>query len=929
MRVSVAAGVRRRRLGAVAVAVVTALAVAGPLVPQRADAAGTSLYPDIVTLPVRDLRLDRTDVSVDGSGVMHNVLRFTNTPYNVGEGRFELRAKIDPTTKTGAAYQRVYDTAGGFVDYPVGNIYYHAVHNHYHFDNWGQYQLWTKAGYDAWIASGRTSGTPSWTSPKTTSCVIDEEFIKQLPAAPGGSVYTGAGCQLDANNNLLEGLSPGWGDTYDWYRFEQWIDLNQATLGDGQYVLRSVTDPNNVLYESANKADPSRDGLAGNESTLTFTMNAGVLQDSLAPTGTVAINNVDAQTSTTSVNLKLLGRDDVSGVDQVRISNDGVNWATQSYTGQDSTPMQVAWNLADTRYGGSTTGGTRTVYAQFHDRSGKWGTSVTDTINLLACTAAPPTSSSYSTAVLSDGPVSYWRLGDNCGTAADQKSLNPGTFLNSPTLGQPSLLTSDTADKAVGFDGVDDQVKVPDSSSLDLTSGITAEAWIKPNVVPSPGAFASVLTKAEAYSLQFNGPLMEFTVMQGGVRRRLQAPSGAVVAGTTYHVVGTYDGVTQRLYLNGTQVASAALTGPATVGTNPLFVGSWNGSSEFFNGTIDEAAVYNKALTASQVAAHNTSGRGGPTPTAPNAPSSLVAGASGSSAVNLTWVDNSTNETGFVLDRSTSSSFTSPVSRSLGANVTTFSDTGLTASTTYFYRIKAVNGTLSSSYSNTASALTGDVSASTYATAVLNDGPVMFCRLGEASGTVAADQTGANPGTYVNGPTLAQQSLLANDTANTAVRFDGTNDQVRVADSASLDLTSAITLEAWIKPNALPATGAFASVLTKAEAYSLQFNGPRLEFTVMQSGARRRLQAPSGAVVAGTTYHVVGTYDGVTQRLYLNGTQVASAALSGPATVTTTPLFLGSWNGSSEFFNGTIDEAAVYNKVLTAARVSAHKTAGG
>jgi len=60
--------------------------------------------------------------------------------------------------------------------------------------------------------------------------------------------------------------------------------------------------------------------------------------------------------------------------------------------------------------------------------------------------------------------------------------------------------------------------------------------------------------------------------------------------------------------------------------------------------------------------------------------------------------------------------------------------------------------------------------------------------------TSAADVTGRNPGTYENAPTLAQTSLLTADTANKAVRFDGTNDDVVVADSSSLDVSGALSL---------------------------------------------------------------------------------------------------------------------------------------
>jgi subtilisin family serine protease len=217
---------------------------------------------------------------------------------------------------------------------------------------------------------------------------------------------------------------------------------------------------------------------------------------------------------------------------------------------------------------------------------------------------------------------------------------------------------------------------------------------------------------------------------------------------------------------------------------------------------------------------------------------------------------------------------------------------------------------------------------STYAAAVLADAPVSYWRLGETSGTNAGDEKGTNPGTYQSSPTLGATSLLATDAGNTAVSFDGTNDNVKVPSSASLQFTSSLSLEAWIKPTSLPTSGKFASILTKAESYSLQFNGPRLEFTIMQSGVRQRLQAAEGAITAGQTYHVVGTYDGTTQRLYINGNLVASTALSGSATTNTNVLYIGSWNSAEEFFKGTIDEPAVYGSVLSPSRIAAHYEAG-
>ena len=78
--------------------------------------------------------------------------------------------------------------------------------------------------------------------------------------------YPSGGCTPNSSGLMRQGLSPGWGDTYDYYRAEQWIDLGPmdspgSELDPGRYVLRSVTDPKNVIYESANKADTSRESI--------------------------------------------------------------------------------------------------------------------------------------------------------------------------------------------------------------------------------------------------------------------------------------------------------------------------------------------------------------------------------------------------------------------------------------------------------------------------------------------------------------------------------------------------------------------------------------------------------------------------------------------------------------------------------------------
>ena len=903
----------------VTAATLVGVVAVGTAAPGAFDSA-TAQYPDLKTLTPRDLRFDRADVSQNGSGTMHNVLRFTNTVINDGDGPLEMRGTISPTTRQGNSVQRIFDGDGDSLDQTVGLFYWHAVHSHYHYDDWGNYQLWPKASYDAWVASGRQSGNPLDVGTKTTSCILDEEFIKTKPNTPYPGNYPLAGCSTNSQGQLIEGLSPGWGDTYDHYRFEQWIDLDQANLANGQYVLRSVTDPLNKIYESPNKADASRESVQANEAITVFTVQNGSIVDSDKPSGTLSLNNVDSKTANANVTARVIGRDDVSGVNQFRLSNNGTTWATYNYTTDGSTPTTKAWDLTNATYGGNNNDGTKTVYAQVKDVSGKWSDTFTDTIVL------DRNLSTYATTVMGDSPVSFWRLSETSGTSAsDATGANGGAYRNGVALGVPGLVPSDAANTAARFDGSNDSVAVPTSSSLNMTQRVSVEAWIKPDAIHATGSFASVISKPDQYALQFNGPRLEFTIMQNGARRRAQAPVDAIVAGQTYHVVGTYDGSNVRLYVNGSEVAALSLTGAITTSGNDLTIGSWNGSVELLRGTIDDVAVYSTALSASRVLAHRDAGLGAGS-TVVNPPSGLVAIPSSSSRIDVQWADNSANETSFELQRATTSSFASPQTFTLAADVVKYFDTTLAPGTTYYYRVRAV-GPSTSGWSNVASATTPGL-PSGYAGAVQSDNPVSYWRLGETSGSQAADQKSANPGTYVNGPALGATSLVASDTANPAVGFDGLDDHVAVPDSPTLDLTNALTLEAWIKPNALPAAGGWASVVTKPESYSLQFNGSRLEFTIMQNGTRQRLQAPPGAVVAGQSYHVVATYDGTTRRLYLNGVEVASAALTGGASLTTAGLFVGSWNGFIEFLNGTVDDVAVYGSALPAARVQNHFQVG-
>jgi Lysyl oxidase len=232
--------------------------------------AATSLYPDLKTKEPFGLRFDTATIN----GTTHKVLRFSNTVWNAGEGTMELRAKTVRTSsgKKSRVTQRIYDDAGGYTTKNVGDMIFHAAHNHFHFENFATYELWTRADYDSWLASGRAQGQAIKRGTKTTFCLMDTDHLQPtLTGSPPHPYYYQC-------SKTLQGISVGWGDTYGSHLAGQWIDLGTGSyLSDGCYVLRSVVDPSERLYESATKSEPSRESQQANEGVTFFKVEGGAI----------------------------------------------------------------------------------------------------------------------------------------------------------------------------------------------------------------------------------------------------------------------------------------------------------------------------------------------------------------------------------------------------------------------------------------------------------------------------------------------------------------------------------------------------------------------------------------------------------------------------------------------------------------------------
>lgn len=232
---------------------------------------------------------------------------------------------------------------------------------------------------------------------------------------------------------------------------------------------------------------------------------------------------------------------------------------------------------------------------------------------LLLISPVQAQQSPYPAAVLTDGPVGYWRLNETS-TATDSTGVNHGTYQGG-VQGAVSGATAD-GDAAVLLDGVDDHVSIPDSVSLSPTVAVSIEAWIYLDTYGAAGRTARVVTKKASYGLFVTTANSSTAYVEMGVFRPayLSASSPATLQlSRWYHVVGAYDGATARIYVDGVQAGIGSGTGRIVDNANPVTIGGPAGDLPF-PGRIDEAAIYPAALTAAQVAAH-TAAASQPLPT--------------------------------------------------------------------------------------------------------------------------------------------------------------------------------------------------------------------------------------------------------------------------------------------------------------------------
>ncbi len=257
-------------------------------------------------------------------------------------------------------------------------------------------------------------------------------------------------------------------------------------------------------------------------------------------------------------------------------------------------------------------------------------------------TPTPVPTSTYSQTILNTtGLVSHWRLGEASGNPQDSKGTNHVTVVGgTPTYGQTGAIVGDS-NTAITFDGSTEYFTVPDAASLDLGDGpFTLEAWtLRTGVDTAQHQIISKGTNAYDWSIDNN----RNRFAKGNVAEIVQGNT-SLAANVWHHLVITKNGSTTKLYVDGVDNTGTVTNATLSNTADALTLGKF-GSGLFFNGRLDEVAIYNTVLSGAIVLDHYNRGVAPPSTPTPTPVSGLkTVTVSSIAALKTNLADNTVDE---------------------------------------------------------------------------------------------------------------------------------------------------------------------------------------------------------------------------------------------------------------------------------------------
>ncbi len=528
------------------------------------------------------------------------------------------------------------------------------------------------------------------------------------------------------------------------------------------------------------------------------------------------------------------------------------------------------------------------------------------TVNLFADMAAQP-------ATLQTGLVAATASTD--ATAPSSAITSPANGANLPQ-GSPVTITGTATDAGGGVVG-GVEVSVDGGATWHPTDG--RASW---SYTWTPSASGSVTIKSRAAddsgNLETPSAGIDVTVGTGGDTTPPTVPGSLTATATSATAIDlAWLASTDNVGVTGYEVERCAGAGCI----NFALVTTVTGTAYADSG-LTASTTYRYRVRATD-AAGNLSGyspeatattQAGADAQAPTVPGSLTATATSATTIDLSWPESTDNVgvTGYQVERCQGAGCSSFAAVTTVTG-TAYADSGLTASTTYGFRVRATDaaGNLSG-YSPEATITTQAASQPV--------GLVAAYAFDEGTGNIVSDASGNGHTGSITGATWVVSGRFGQ-----ALSFNGTSDWITIADANDLDPTTGMTVSAWVNPNVL---SSWRTVIIKERPNGLSYalyghdNAPRPAAYVNTGGADTSAPGASG-LSADTWTHLAATYDGAGLQLYVNGNQVSSQAVAGIPVASASPLRIGGNSVWGEYFAGLIDEVRVYNRALSAAEIQA------
>ncbi len=235
----------------------------------------------------------------------------------------------------------------------------------------------------------------------------------------------------------------------------------------------------------------------------------------------------------------------------------------------------------------------------------------------------------YPTTILANAPALYLRLGDRGPTAVDSSGHGRNAALSGARTGVvqgTAALVSQDDVSSTTFTG-NDRGRIAGSryAALEPAHDLSIEVWERQNAAAQSGIPAFAAYGIHGYRLGYDASLHAYTfaltLSAGRIVVSAASPADALPGALTHHLVGTYDGSTAALYIDGTLAATQRTTGDITYDianqTTGLVVGNDLSASAPANAVVAELALYAAALSPAAIANHYALGTaaGNPTPT--------------------------------------------------------------------------------------------------------------------------------------------------------------------------------------------------------------------------------------------------------------------------------------------------------------------------